>query len=105
MDEEQDMLVNWAGGQIPFHCYRFSRMGEETLVAFTVWDPLRGAPLDPNSHATNWRQNWQRQWREVREARENQPGQLLSLALPWRPGSREEMQSLLSQLVHSSDRW
>jgi exosortase len=102
IDQEPDMSVAWVGGRIPFHCYRFSQMGGELLVAFTIWDPARAAPLEQNVHATNWRENWRRQWREVREARENQPGQLLSVGIPWRSGSREAMQSLLSQLVHAS---
>jgi len=100
--QEPDMSVDWKGGRLPFHCYRFSRMGGELLVTFTIWDPARGGPMEQNVHATNWRENWRRQWREVREARENQPGQLLSVGIPLRSGSRAEMQSLLNQLVNSS---
>lgn len=96
---EPDLAVDWAGGRIPFRCYRFSRMGGELFVAFVVWDPARGAPLAAAVEEPGLGAYWRRQWREVREARENQPGQLLSVSIPWRPGSREAMQSLLGQLV------
>jgi exosortase/archaeosortase family protein len=103
IDREPDMSIGWAGGQIPFQAYRFSQMGQELLVAFTIWDPARGAPLDQVAEGKNWGAYLSRQWREVREARENQPGQLLALSIPWRPDSAAVMQSLLSQLVHSSE--
>jgi exosortase len=71
--------VRWSGGLIPFHTYVFRSMNEDMLVAFTVWDPVRGRELQDT--VEGWGAWWQRQWRDVSEARQHQPAQLLAFAV------------------------
>lgn len=87
------------GGDIPFHAYKFRRAGEEILVAFTIWDPSRGRPLRQPGEFHSWLEWWSAQWAEVREARQNQPAQLLTITVPWSEGASKLAQTLLKQLV------
>lgn len=94
--------VKWAGGEIPFQTYLFRRASERFVVAFAVWDPSAGAPLGQNT-STKSRWEWlRRQWRDVAEARENQPGQLLTVTLM---GAKTagEMQTLIAPLIVRAD--
>ncbi len=77
--------VRWAGGEIPFQAFIFRRAGEEFAVAFTVWDPSRGRPLENES--SGW-QSWiKMRFNHVLEARADQPAQMLTVAV-W--GDRPE---------------
>jgi exosortase len=93
-----DFEVRWEGGVIPFFAYRFRRAGETLAVAFTVWDPAAGRPL-ASTHAPTWRSWMARQWEDVREARENQPAQLLAVSLPWSEDAGEQMRETLARLI------
>ncbi len=66
---------------IPFRTYKFRQANEEMLVAFTIWDSSRARPLTQPELDTpgSW---WVAQWQEVRHARQHQPAQLLTIALP-----------------------
>ncbi len=95
------IAVTWRGGQLPFHVYKFRRSGEEILVAFTIWDPSRGRPLQ-EIKTQSWAEWWSMQWGEVREARRHQPGQLLSVTLPWHDTTGpSRARSFLEKLVVS----
>lgn len=77
--EVGEVRVPWEHGEIPFHVYIFRAMSEEFAVAFTVWDPMRGQPLQKmDEGGAAW---WASQWNDVREARQHQPAQLLTLAV------------------------
>lgn len=91
--------VQWSGGTLPFHAYKFRRAGEEILVAFTIWDPSRGQPLRQPEALHSWRDWWDGQWREVREARQNQPAQLFTIAVPWSVHAAETARQLLEEMV------
>jgi exosortase len=92
--------VPWSGGTIPFHAYRFRQMGEEILVAFTIWDPARGASLAP-LHATSEGEWWRTRWAEVRDARQDQPGQLLTVTIPWSNDARTTLRNAISSMIIS----
>lgn len=86
-------------GTIPFHAYKFRRAGEDILVAFTIWDSSRGRPLvapEISSRAT-W---WSAQWHEVKEARQHQPAQLLSIVVE-ADSSLEVLKTALASTVLS----
>ncbi|HWA85150.1 MAG TPA: exosortase/archaeosortase family protein [Opitutus sp.] len=91
--------VSWAGGTLPFFAYKFRQMGREILVAFTIWDPARGRLLQKPSPFQSWTDWWNAQWTEVREARQNQPGQLLTVSLPWSEDSPHRAQLLLQKII------
>ncbi|HVU22869.1 MAG TPA: exosortase/archaeosortase family protein [Opitutus sp.] len=91
--------VSWSGGSIPFFAYKFHRMGEEILVAFTIWDPSRGRLLEKPDSYRSWAEWWSAQWAEVREARRDQPGQLLAVTLPWTENAPDMMRLVLMQLI------
>jgi hypothetical protein len=93
------IVVPWSGGDIPFRAYRFRRAGQDMLVAFVIWDPVRGKPLTTEQVARSRSEWWALQWREVREARQHQPAQLLAVNLPWVARSRELMESMLAGLL------
>jgi exosortase len=92
--------VRWVGGVIPFHAYIFREAGEELVVAFSVWDTARNIPLERRSNSHKWIDWFQFQWKEVREARRDQPAQLLSIAISGK-GAQDrlypELQSLIVQ--------
>ncbi|MEZ5415320.1 MAG: exosortase/archaeosortase family protein [Opitutaceae bacterium] len=88
--------VAWAGRVIPFYTYLFRQRNEDLLVAFTIWDPARGAPLE--NVAEGWWSWWQRQWRDVREAQAHQPAQLIAYAVA-RPGPDHPLQAELAGLL------
>jgi exosortase len=92
-----DVNVRWAGGVIPFHRYLFRRAGEKLAVAFAVWDSSRGRPL-AKAEAQTWRDWFLDRWTEVREARENQPAQVLSLAISG-PNGPTQLAPLLERLI------
>lgn len=90
--------VSSPAGDLPFHTYKFRRLGEQLLVAFIVWDPLRGQPLAASS--TDAPRSWlASRWTDVREAREHQPAQMLAVSIPWHDGAREELLTLLGTLI------
>jgi hypothetical protein len=70
----------------------------DLAVAFTIWDPSRGAPLERAAESHSWLEWSRTRWNEVSEARENQPAQLLSLAISG-PGARERLLPVLEHLI------
>ncbi|HSH95058.1 MAG TPA: hypothetical protein VK968_12985, partial [Roseimicrobium sp.] len=81
VEELGEIPVRRQGGVIPFRAYKFRRTGEELWVAFTIWDPSRGQPLVKPSDGVAGGQWLRDRWREVAEARENQPAQLFTLVI------------------------
>jgi hypothetical protein len=74
-----EIKVPWNGGNIPFKAFIFRVMGDEFAVAFTVWDPTRGKPLQKaQDGGAAW---WRMQWDDVKEARQHQPAQLLTVSV------------------------
>ena len=94
--------VPWAHGTIPFHAYRFRRAGEEILVAFTIWDPARGRPLNQPGELTSWSEWYRMQWAEVREARQNQPAQMLTISIPWNERAPAALAAILQATIAAS---
>jgi exosortase len=92
--------VPWAHGEIPFHAYVFRRMNEDLAVAFTIWDPGRGGPLAPGGEG--WADWWRHQWRDVVEARQDQPAQLLSYAIAGRQ-NRGLLAAELGRLIRPAE--
>jgi exosortase/archaeosortase family protein len=91
-----DLVVRWAGGEIPFARHVFRRAGEEFSVAFVLWDPARGRPLRKIEAG---RAGWlAAQFADVREAREHQPAQLLTVAA-WGPRAEERLTGIVSALI------
>jgi exosortase len=90
--------VPWSDGEMPFNAYVFRRSGMDLAVAFTIWDPSRGAPLERAAESHSWLEWSRTRWNEVSEARENQPAQLLSLAISG-PGARERLLPVLEHLI------
>jgi hypothetical protein len=79
--------VEWRGLRIPFQAYRFTRRGEDLWVAFTVWDPSRGAALERPAETSSMGEWLRGRWREVRDRRAHQPAQMFTLSIN---GIREE---------------
>ena len=102
METLPSLPVAWSHGEIPFFAYRFRRLGEQTLVAFTIWDPSRGQLLAASDIAS-WRTWFSRQWTEVRAARKDQPAQLFAVSIPWDEEAPARMQQLLSSLIQPAD--
>ncbi|GAB5561657.1 MAG: hypothetical protein SynsKO_33040 [Synoicihabitans sp.] len=73
--------IPWDGEVVPFHTFLFRQGGELLAVGYTIWDPSRGIPMPlPSSGGT--RVGWIReQWREIANAREHQPAQLLAFGI------------------------
>lgn len=85
--------VKWARGTIPFHAYIFRQMNMDLVVAFVIWDPVRGKSLQEPGPGD--RQSLVRtRWRDVIEARPDQPAQLLALAIQ----GRENLSRLTGEL-------
>jgi len=95
-----DVIVPWAGGEIPFHTYIFRRAGERLTVAFAVWDSARGRPLQKAADTSDWRSWFRERWSEVREARQDQPAQVLSLAISGQQGTTQLVPLLKSLIVN-----
>lgn len=92
--------ITTPAGTIPFHVYKFRQSGEELLVAFTIWDPSRAQPLaQPN--VGSWRSWWHAQWNEVREARQHQPAQLLTVAVPSAPTQATSLERIIPDILRS----
>ncbi|WP_438481451.1 exosortase/archaeosortase family protein [Oleiharenicola lentus] len=92
-----EIRVPWSGGEIPFQTFLFRRGSERFVVAFVVWDPLRGQPL--TRPAIQSRLDWLKmQWSDVTEARKDQPGQMVAVLLT---GSTNtvELKALIQDLV------
>jgi exosortase len=90
--------VRWAGGEIPFNAYLFRRAGEELAVAFVVWDTVRGHPLE-KAAAIGSRSAWfGSRWADVREARQHQPAQLLSVAISG-AGAQDRLVPVIESLI------
>lgn len=92
--------IDWPGGAIRFFAYKFRRGSEDILVAFTIWDPSRGGPLTSPGDLSTWREWWRAQWREVREARQHQPAQLLTVTVPWSGAAAPIARDVLQKIVH-----
>lgn len=92
--------VHWGEQEIPFHTYVFRRMNKDLLVAFTIWDPSRGRPME--SREVGWGGWWRAQWRDVVEARRHQPAQLLSYAI-FGPGDAQQLSDELALLIVDSE--
>lgn len=91
-----ELVVRWAGGEIPFARHVFRRAGEEFAVAFALWDPARGRPLRKLEAG---RAGWlAAQFADVREAREHQPAQLFTVAT-WGPRAEERLPNIVSALI------
>lgn len=90
--------ARWVGGQLPFEGYLFRQGGQDLAVAFLAWDTARGRPLaQPEAHST-WLERLGARWDEVREARRNQPAQLLSIAVSGR-GAAEDLAAAVEALI------
>lgn len=83
---------------VPFETYHFRALGEDLVVAFTIWDPARGEPLARTHHEDGWLGWWRMQWRDVAEARQHQPAQLFSLSVQGLE-NRENLATELSLLI------
>lgn len=81
VDSLGDMEIPWSGGVMPFHTYHFRQANEELLVAFVIWDPSEGRPLQPPSATASYSEWFAQHWADVIAGRENQPAQLLSVVI------------------------
>lgn len=90
-----------AGERIPFRLLRFRRAGQELLVAFTVWDPLTQAPLQPASSRKTFSAWVRSAWDDVLLRREHQPAQMFTLALQWDAQAPAQLEQWLDRLVLS----
>lgn len=93
------IVVQWEEGEISFFAYKFHRLGEYLLVAFTIWDPTRGQALVKQGEGQTQLEFWRGRWAEVAEARKDQPAQLLTVTIPWQNNASEQMKDLLQSLV------
>ncbi len=95
------LAVPWDGLEIPFYVYRFRRAGEEMIVAYTLWDPTRGQPLNPTKPTETWLDWWRHQWREVVEHRQHQPAQMLAVSISetGRVPDGEALQHIIRKLI------
>lgn len=95
------LAVPSPAGELPFHAYKFRRLGEHILVAFTVWDPSRGQPLASGTVASfsSW---FGARWSDVRAAREHQPAQLLAVSIPWHEDAPAQLRQLLGSIVQAA---
>ncbi len=89
-------------GKIPFRTYKFRQANEEMLVAFTIWDSSRARPLTQSELDSpgSW---WVAQWQEVRQARQHQPAQLLTIALPAINDDLPRIDDVLHSLIAPKD--
>ncbi|MFI5356959.1 MAG: exosortase/archaeosortase family protein [Opitutales bacterium] len=94
------ITVAWPQGVVPFRCFVFRRMNEELVVAFAIWDPARGQPLAKAEGG--WDSWWLTQWRDVWEARPNQPAQLLAVAIVG-PANERRLPEVLQSLIQAAD--
>lgn len=97
--DQPPIEISVSAATLPFKAYKFRRSGQEMLVAFTIWDTARGQPLVRDDQLGSWQNLWRPQWTEVREAREHQPAQLLTVTVPWSEGARDLAQETISRLV------
>lgn len=99
------IMVPWSGGELPFRAFKFRRAGQDSLVAFVVWDPAEGRLLaDQVSSSYSRLQWWALQWSQVSEARQHQPAQLLTVSMSWHSDAAQRMKALLSELIASHDK-
>ena len=95
----EPIRVPLKNGYIPFSFYKFTRLGEELLVAFTIWDPLKNQPLKSALNMAS-RSLWiKSMWIDVIEARQYQPAQLLSVMIPMQANGAAAMERLLSDMI------
>ena len=95
-----DFTVPWSGGGNPLSSLSLPPRRQRLAVAFTVWDTSRGRPLSKADTQT-WRSWFLDRWTEVREAREDQPAQVLSVAITG-PEGETRLVPLLQQLIVSA---
>lgn len=93
-----EIRIPWGEGTVPFQSYLFRQMNEELVVAFTIWDPSRDAPLRTPRRDLGWWSWMREQWLDVRQAREHQPAQLLSFAMVGSE-NRHRLKSELTKLM------
>src|SRR5207253_854109 len=91
--------IVWAGGEIPFFVYKFRRLGASMLVAFTIWDTSRGRPLTQPSGEKSIADWWAWRTTDIREARQHQPAQLLTIAVSGDGDISANLPALLSSLI------
>ena len=93
--------VRWSGGVIPFNAYLFRRAGAEMTVAFAIWDTGRDRPLERPAGYSGWGAWFGSRWGDVREARRDQPAQLLSVSIAGRASSAGIAATLAPIIVKS----
>ena len=95
--------VPWQGVVVPFQTYHFSYLNDILTVAFTIWDPSIGAPLQQpltSTRAEALRQRWQ----DVVDRREDQPAQLIAYLIAGKTSATQlssELQDLLAPPVQT----
>lgn len=97
------LQVPTQSGTVPFHAYRFRQFGQDILVAFTIWDTSGGQPLRSTFATNSWAEWWHLQWKEVQEAHEHQPAQLLSITIPFAKGAEQMASRQLSSIIAPTD--
>ncbi|MFA5265479.1 MAG: exosortase/archaeosortase family protein [Opitutaceae bacterium] len=99
METYEPIIVHWQHGEIPFSFYKFDRFGEELLVAFTIWDTTKGQLLQSPMNITSRRLRIKSLWIDVREARQYQPAQLLSVTIPMQINGAKIMEQLITDMI------
>ena len=102
LESSGTLEIPWGEGTVPFETYLFRQMNDELVVAFTVWDPSRGAPLRSPRQNDTWLGWLSEQWQDVVEAREDQPAQLLAFAMVGSE-NRDRLPFELARLLTASD--
>ncbi|MBI5426290.1 MAG: hypothetical protein HZA32_19620 [Opitutae bacterium] len=99
--DEDPIEIQVPSNRLVFNIYRFRRAGTDMLVAFVIWDSARGQPL-LSTDGSN-RTAWEHRWSDIREGRQHQPAQLLSVALDSNGGNaRAQMRAILQSMVTSA---
>ena len=102
VDSLGTVAVPWRDTAVPFHTYHFSYLNEILTVAYTIWDPSTGAPLQQTLTPT--RADWFRQrWQEVVDRREDQPAQLIAYLIAGKTPTAELMMELQSLLTPAAE--
>lgn len=99
MEALPTLNINQRSQTIPFNAYRFRRLGQDFLVAFTIWDPARNQPLEQSKNYDSWLTWLSVQWEEVREGHRDQPAQLFTLMIPWTENARSKAEKLLHSMI------
>lgn len=97
--ELEPLALPMGGTEMRFQVYKFERAGGAMLVAFTLWDTARGGSLAKPTDVDSLTAWWEAQWREVREARQDQPAQLFTVACEWNEHAEQDLPLLLQEMV------